>query len=158
MNKLLLVVCLLSIFGNAHGQWYVKKYNVPDIYQLSGPQLNESLQQAESNVVFSGITAGLGGFIIIITQYGDVVKKDNPSLMAEILGYEGMKTAFTLLGAGVLAGGSVGTIIYLGRIMRINKVLLYRDSNYGALHLSPTIIPGYNKVPPRWGVSLTCNF
>ena len=159
MKKIIIVLCLLlSSFNNSYGQWYVRKYQVSDIYLLSRQQLDESLHNSKNNVLISGVIAAMGGCIILLTEYGNLVPEDNPSFLAQLIGDNGMKSLTIGCGAVLLIGGSIATISYLGRIIRINTVINKKFPSFSSLNISPKIILNNYTESYRLGVSFTYNF
>lgn len=158
MKKLLVIIVLFGAFGHAYGQWYVREYNASAICFLTGPQLDKALHNSKIGLLGSVVVAGMGSYIIVFSQYGNLVKDDNPSFVAEVLGVKGMRTLITSLGAGLLAGGAAGCIINLDRIIKINKVIEFRSSTTGSLRISPGIMVDNYTGALRPGISLSCTF
>lgn len=66
MKKLIFLLILgSSAYSSSLGQWYVKKYNVPDISLLSKEDLQEAHAESKTRLVVSGCVADVGGLLII---------------------------------------------------------------------------------------------
>jgi hypothetical protein len=141
MKKSIIVSCLLLIsFINSNGQWYVKKYNVTDINFLSVEQLEESLEKSKKDLLFSGSIAGVGGLFMIVSIYVHPGMSEDPSIIEQLIGDKGIDNIFLYAGVGMLAGGTIASIAYLGRIGRIRSVINKHYSSLEPLNISPTVI------------------
>ncbi|MGC1392011.1 MAG: hypothetical protein WA816_13325 [Bacteroidales bacterium] len=149
---------LLFLFINSYGQWYLKKYQVTDINSLSKEQLEESLLNSKSSLLTSGIIAGSGGALFLVFKYLAPGMSDDPTIIEQILGDEGVNKVGMVTGIGILIGGSIASIAYLGRIGRINSVLRKNYPSFGSLDISPTIVLSRINRSSCPGLRLTYNF
>jgi hypothetical protein len=70
MKKLLFILSvLLFSFNNSDGQWFVKKYQISVINQISRSQFEKSLEKAKYNLLTPSIIAGSGGCICTINVF-----------------------------------------------------------------------------------------
>jgi hypothetical protein len=149
---------LLILFINSSGQWYLKKYQVTDINSLSRDQLEESLLSSKSSLLTSGIIAGTGGAVFLIFKYLAPGMSDDPTILEQILGDKGVNKVGMVTGVGILIGGSIASIAYLGRIGRINSVLRKNYPHFGSLDISPSIVLSRINRSSYPGLRLTYNF
>ncbi len=159
MKKMVLIAYLLLISCfNSHGQWYVKKYNVADIDFLSMEQLEESLKTSKSDLLYSGIISVAGGGVFLAGRYLPYEINDESSFFEQLIGEKGMKNILMVTGAGMVVGGAIAGIVYLGRVGRIKSVINRNYASVGTLNISPAItVDHYNQsVCP--GFTLTYNF
>ena len=159
MKKIILVSSLLIIsISTSYSQWYVKKYNVTDINFLSSEQLEESLINSKAGLLYSGIVAGIGGGIFLVAKYLPYEQDENSTFLEQLIGEKGMNGILIFTGAGILIGGSIACIAYLGRIGRIRSVINRNYSTSGSLKISPTLIlPDYTRSYCP-GLTVTYNF
>ena len=149
---------LLISVNNIFGQWYVKKYQVSDINSLTKTQLEESLKNAKSDLLISGGIAGLGGVMIVIFKYLKPGMSDDPSVIEELIGDDGMNKIGMAVGFGFLAGGIVASIVYSGRLGSIRSAIRRNYPYDGSLSLSPgMIINRYSRITSP-GIKLTYSF
>jgi hypothetical protein len=159
MKKLILVSCfLLMSFISSYGQWYSKEYIVSDINLLSKQQLEESLQTSKKDLLISGAVAGMGGVVLLIVKYFPYVESDESTFWEQLLGERAINGMGIVMGAGLIAGGVIAGIVYLGRIGTINSTINRNYPSAGSLHISPTIILNSNSQSYSPGISLTYNF
>jgi hypothetical protein len=159
MKKVFLVTFLLLIsFIDSYGQWYAKKYQVTDINFLSRRQLKESLGNSKGDLLTSGSIAITGGVIFLIFKYLRPGMSDDPSIIEQLLGDEGVNKVGVITGLGMLIGGSIASIPYLGRIGRINSVINKNYPSLGSLDIAPTIILSRLNRSSCPGLRLTYNF
>lgn len=159
MKKIVLVTYLiLTAYLNSQGQWYVKKYNVTDISFLSREQLEESLKTSKSDLLYSGIISVAGGGIYLAGRYLPYEINDESSFIEQLIGEKGMKDILKVSGAGMLVGGAIAGIVYLGRIGRIRSIINKYYASVGALNTSPTIIVSYCNKTVYPGLTITYNF
>jgi len=91
MKKLIIFFYLLLIFSCIiSGQWYVKRYQVTDINQVTKEQLEESLQDSKRNLLYSGIVVGTGGVILIAFLFLPSEPGEDPTFLEQLIGEEGM--------------------------------------------------------------------
>ncbi len=76
----------------------------------------------------------------------------------QLTGERGMKDLLMVTGAGIVVGGAIAVIIYLGRIGKIKSVINEYYSCTGPLKLSPAIIVNYDNQTFCPGITLTFNF
>jgi hypothetical protein len=159
MKKVIIVTFLLIIsFINSYGQWYVKQYQVTDINFLSKEQLEESLVKSKKDLLTAGVIAGAGGVFFLLFKYLRPGMSDDPTFIEQILGDEGVNKAGMITGIGILIGGSIAGIAYLGRIGRIKSAINRNYPSFGSLNISPTIIlNGYTRCSSP-GLRLIYNF
>jgi hypothetical protein len=159
MKKTAIVSFLLLVsFFNSYGQWYVKRYNVSDINFLSGKQLEESLEKSKDDLTTSCCIAGVGGIMMVVFKYIHPGLGEDPTFIEELIGDEGMNKIGFYAGVGLLTGGTIASIVYLGRIGSIRSVINRNFSPPGSLHLSPAIILNTYTRSYRPGFTLTYNF
>jgi hypothetical protein len=159
MKKMVLIAYLIFVSCfNSYGQWYVKKYNVSDIDFLSREQLEESLKTSKSDLLYSGIISVAGGGVFLAGRYLPYEIDDESSIIEQLLGEKGMKKILMVSGAGMVVGGAVAGIVYLGRIGRIKSVINKYFTSAGSLNISPTIIVNYHDQVVCPGFTLTYNF
>ena len=159
IRRIILIAFLASVsFVSTNGQWYVKKYNVTDIDFLSREQLDESLKESKTDLLYSGIISVSGAGVFLAGRYLPYEIDDESSFIEQLLGEKGMKNILMVTGAGMVAGGAVVSIVYLGRILRINSVINEYFSFNGSIKISPSIIIDYEKQSFSPGIALTYNF
>ena len=161
MKKSIIVICLvLFYYTSSEGQWYVRKYNVTDINALSKEQLEESLRVTKTDMYVSAVIAGLGGLIITIealTPY-DIEEDENPTLIVQLLGEKNTSNGIKIVGAGIMVGGTLAFLNYLGRNGRIKSTLNMNFPSSGTLNLSPTMVMGRSIQSVCFGINLTYHF
>lgn len=158
MKKISIVTWLfiISVF-NSYGQWYNKKYNVSDINLLTKEQLEESLSNSKNGLTISGCVAGIGGIAFIITRYVPQPIED-PTFIEQLIGDEGMNTIYQGISAGLLVGGTIASLAYLGRNARIKATIKKNYPTLGSLNISPTLLLNNHKGSYLPGITLTFNF
>jgi hypothetical protein len=149
---------LLLLTVNLHGQWYVKKYNVDKIDFLSREQLDESMKESKTDLLYSGIISLTGAGAFLAGRYLPYEITDESSFIEQLLGEKGMKKVLMATGIGIVAGGAVASIVYLGRIGRIKSVINEYYALGGSLNISPALIMNCNSQSFCAGLSLTYNF
>ena len=158
MKKSNLILCiLLFLFSNSYGQWYVRKYQVSDINQLSKKQLDESLGKTNGDLLSSGVIAGAGGCICIISAFSAWSFED-PTILEQLIGEKGMSDILTAFGAGLLAGGSIAAIGYMERKAKIKSAIQKNFPLGTSLHILPKIILNNYTATYSLGVSIAYNF
>ena len=141
MKKVIISAFLLLIYViNSSGQWYVKKYQVTDINFLSKVQLEESLQNSKNKLLFAGCTVTMGGAAFLISKYLKPGMSDDPTVIEQLLGDDGVNKVGMITGAGLIIWGSIASIVHLGRIGRIRSVINKNYPSVGSLEISPAII------------------
>ena len=147
MKKVIISSFLLLIYViNSSGQWYVKKYQVTDINFLTKVQLEESLGNSKGDLLTSGSIAITGGAIFLIFKYLRPGMSDDPSVIEQLLGDEGVNKVGVITGLGMLIGGSIVSIAHLARIGRIKSHINKNYPSVGSLDISPAIIlNGYTR-------------
>ena len=141
MKKVIISAFLLLIYViNSSGQWYVKKYQVTDINFLSKVQLEESLQNSKNKLLFAGCTVTMGGAAFLISKYLKPGMSDDPTVIEQLLGDDGVNKVGMITGAGLFIWGSIASIVHLGRIGRIRSVINKNYPSVGSLKISPAII------------------
>jgi hypothetical protein len=159
MKKIIIISCLILIsFIDSNGQWYVKKYQVTDINFLSKLQLEESLGNSKSALLFTSCTAITGGVFFLLFKYLRPGMSDDPTVIEQILGDEGVNKAGMITGIGILIGGSIASIAYLGRIGKIKSVINKNFPPFGSIDISPAIILNKYTRSSCPGLTLTYNF
>ena len=141
MGKIIIVTSFLVISSfSSYGQWYVRDYNVYDISLLSKEQLEESLKGTKKDLLYSGLFAGIGGLIILGgTATLNNGLDENASFIEQLLGSEFMGKTYIVTGAGMLAGGIISGIIYLGCLGKIRSTIYNIYPSAGYLKISPLI-------------------
>jgi hypothetical protein len=141
MKKVIISAFLLLIYViNSSGQWYVKKYQINDINFLSKVQLEESLQNSKNKLLFAGCTVTMGGAAFLISKYLKPGMSDDPTVIEQLLGDDGVNKVGMITGAGLIIWGSIASIVHLGRIGRIRSVINKNYPSVGSLEISPAII------------------
>jgi len=141
MKKVIISAFLLLIYViNSSGQWYVKKYQITDINFLSKVQLEESLQNSKNKLLFAGCTVTMGGAAFLISKYLKPGMSDDPTVIEQLLGDDGVNKVGMITGAGLIIWGSIASIVHLGRIGRIRSVINKNYPSVGSLEISPAII------------------
>jgi hypothetical protein len=159
MKKLLTISFLVIIsFINMNGQWYVKKYGVKDINDLSRDQLAASFEESKWNLLTSGGIALMGGGIYLISKYGDNSIGEDATFFEQLLGERGKKKLGMAAGFGMLAGGAIGVIVYAGRKGKISSVIRSNYPSAGLIKFTPTVILNSSSRSFYPGIRLTCNF
>ena len=159
MKKVIIVtfLALISII-NSYGQWYVKKYQITDINFLSKVQLEESLQNSKNKLLFAGCTVAMGGAAFLISKYLKPGMSDDPTVIEQLLGDDGVNKVGMITGAGLFIWGSIASIVHLGRIGRIRSVINKNYPPLGSLRISPTIMSNGFTRSSCQGFSLIYNF
>ena len=111
-----------------------------DINSLSKEQLEESLGKSKKSLILSECIAGFGGTIFFVSKYIGFDESENPTLFEELVGGKGMNNIAVVTGAGMLIGGTIASIVYLGRIGKIKSVINHNYPSLGSLNISPTSI------------------
>jgi hypothetical protein len=159
MKKIIIISCLILIsFIDSYGQWYVKKYKVTDINFLSKVQLEESLVKTKKDLLTAGGIAGAGGVFFLLFKYLRPGMSDDPTVIEQILGDEGVNKAGMITGIGILIGGSIASIVYIGRIGKIKSVINKNFPPFGSIDISPVIILSRYTRSSCPGLTLTYNF
>jgi hypothetical protein len=158
--KKLLTICFLVIisFVNVNGQWYVKKYGVKDINDLTRDQLTVSFEESKWSLITSGGIALMGGGVYLISKYGDNSIGEDATFFEQLLGERGKKKLGMAAGFGMLAGGAIGVIVYAGRKGKISSVIRNNYPYSGLIELSPTVILCRSTRAYYPGLALTYNF
>jgi hypothetical protein len=159
MKKMVLVSCLLfSVIVSSYGQWYLKKYNVTDINSLSRDQLEESYLQSKNDLLISGIVAVTGGVITALFRYGKPGMSEDPGFVEELIGDEGVNTIGFYVGLGILAGGTIASTVFLGRMGSIKSAVRRNYACIDRVNISPVAI--YNSYTKSLtpGFTLTYSF
>lgn len=159
MKRIVILLVILTITQTRSlGQWYSKTYGVSDINFLNQVQLEESLKKSKENILVSGAIAAGGEIIFLLFKYSGAGMGEDPSFLEQLIGDKGMNKLGMAFGLGMLAGGVVGTVVYIGRTGKIRSVL---DSNFpgtGSLQISPEIFLNRYTRTSCPGVRLTYNF
>jgi hypothetical protein len=159
MKNSVIISCLL-IFSiiNSYGQWYVKKYNVTDIQSLMREQLEESLQESKKNLVFSAVIAGFGGTIFLAGRYIGFGESEDPTFLEELLGEKGMNNIAMGIGAGMVVGGAIASVAFLGRNCRIRSIINKKYPSLEGLNIAPAGVFNNHTKSFCAGVTLTYAF
>ena len=141
IKKVILVtfLMLVSLF-NSSGQWYVKKYQVTDINSLTSGQLEESLANSKTGLKSAGIIAGTGGVFFLGFKYLRPGMSDDPTVIEQLLGDNGVNMVGMIISGGILIGGTIASIVYIGRIEKIKSVINKNFPPFGSIDISPAII------------------
>ncbi len=157
MKKLILTTFLLSILCfRSYGQWYEKKYSVTDINLLSRDQLEESLKESKTDLLYSGVVSAAGAGIFVAGRFLPYEINDESSFFEQLIGERGMKKVMMATGVGIAAGGLVAGIVYLGRIGKIKSVINEYFASGARLIVSPDVLI-YGQSPVA-GFSVTLSF
>ena len=158
MKKIMLVLSLLILSTITEAQWYTRKYKVTDINLLTKEQLEASLKDSKNATLFSGITAGIGAGLFMLSKYDVWESDENPTFLEELIGKQGMHNIYAGSGILLLAAGTVAFFGYLERSKNIKTVMRKNFPPLGYIHFSPKI--NYNKFSSsgNFGFLLTYNF
>ncbi len=157
MKILFLATLLLSILCfRSFGQWYEKKYNVNDINLLSREQLEESLKDYKTELLYSGVISVAGAGIFVAGRYLPYEVNDESSFIEQLIGERGMKKIVMATGVGIAAGGLVAGIVYLGRIGKIKSVIKEYYASGAKIIISPDVL--INNQSMVAGFSVTFSF
>jgi len=159
MKKIIIASYLLLMsLISSYGQWYVREYAVSDINFLTKEQLMESLKSSKEKLLGSAIIAGVGGVFLAIGKYIPYQLPDNPTILEQIIGENGMNVIEIVIGAAVLAGGSIASVCFLGRIGIINSAIERNNPVVGSLNISPALVLKSCSRSYYPGFRLTVNF
>lgn len=159
MKKVIIVTLLmLSSLFNSSGQWYAKKYQVTDINFLTKGQLEESFENSKTSLKAAGIIAGTGGVFFLGFKYLRPGMSDDPTVIEQLLGDDGVNMVGLIISGGILIGGTIASIAYLGRIGRIKSVIHRNYRSFGSLNISPALILNNNMRTSCPGFILKLNF
>jgi hypothetical protein len=159
MKRVAFASCLLLLLSfNSFGQWYQKKYQVPDINSLSLEQLQESLHESKSNTYISLGVAGVGGLLVLAGLYLPYEINDQSSFWEQLIGSKGMNYIITGIGVGCVIGGTISTFSFLGRTAKIKNTMNRNYPITGSLNISPKIMFNNYTRTSCAGVSLSINF
>ena len=160
MGKIIIVTSFLVISSfSSYGQWYVRDYNVYDISLLSKEQLEESLKGTKKDLLYSGVFAGIGGLTILggtVTLNNGV--DEDASFIEQLLGSKFMGKTYIVAGAGMVVGGIITGIIYLGRFGKIRSTINNNYPSAGSLNVSPLVILNSYTKSYCPGFTVTYNF
>jgi len=157
MKRLIIASLFLFILSfRSSGQWYEKKYNVTDINLLSREQLDESLKESKTDLLYSGAVSAAGAGIFVAGRYLPYEINDESSFLEQLIGERGMKKIVMATGVGIAAGGLVAGIVYLGRIGKIKSVINEYYASGARLIVSPDIL--ITDRSPVAGFSVTFSF
>ncbi len=159
MKKLLFVLVALLVLGlNSSGQWYQKKYNVNDINQLTRDQLQESLANTKTALIFSSLIAGFGGVLFVVCKYLKPGMGEDPGWLEQLIGDDGMNKIGMGLGIGLFAGGGIATMVHLERNSKIKAALRSNYPPAAYLKISPLMVSVNKCQSLSPGVRFTFNF
>lgn len=83
---------------------------------------------------------------------------DNPTILEQIIGENGMNFIEIVIGVGAMAGGTIASIYFLGRIATIKSAINRNYPSVGSLNISPTLnLNSYTRTYCP-GFTLTYNF
>jgi hypothetical protein len=142
MKKIMLVLSIVLLTQFAEAQWYFKKYKINDINLLTKEQPDASLKDSKNATLISGIAAGLGAGLFILSRYDVRNSDENPTFIEQLIGKQGMHKIYA--GSGILLL-TVGTVSIFGYLERTKDIKMLIHKNYpplGSIHFSPKI--GYN--------------
>lgn len=149
---------LTVIVSNLQGQWYTNKYNVSDISFLSQEELAEARIETRSNAIISGVVAGIGGSVYLIFRYLKPGMSEDPGILEQLIGDEGMNIVGQALGIGIAAGGTIAGVVYIGRLIRIQSVMNEYYPSYTSLRIGPALISNSYSKSFNPGFTLIYNF
>jgi hypothetical protein len=82
----------------------------------------------------------MGGAAFLISKYLKPGMSDDPTVIEQLLGDDGVNKVGMITGAGLIIWGSIASIVHLGRIGRIRSVINKNYPSVGSLEISPAII------------------
>ena len=120
-----IAICCLFLISclQVSGQWYVKKYQVNDINLLTQNQLEESLLESKTSLLLSGAVTAVAGLSFVYFKYWEPGVPENPTLVEELLGDDGVNMVGVALSAGVAVIGTISCIVSIGRSGTIRSTL-----------------------------------
>jgi hypothetical protein len=159
MHKIIITTSLTLILSlSSYGQWYVKKYNVSDISLLTKEQLDESLKESRTNLIYSGAASVTGVAVFLAGRYLPYEMDEESTFFEQLIGERGMKGILMVTGVGITVGGAVAAVVYLGRIGKIKSIINEYYSYGGKLNFSPVVIVNNSTKSIVPGFTLTYNF
>jgi len=161
MKKVIFLPALFMAFGlSAHGQWYMKKYEVSDIDYLTQQQLEESVTDAKSGTYTSLIVMGCGGLVILAEHFFPYKEEDddNVTILEQLLGEKSVHNLTIAGGVAIAAGGAIASIVYLSRLGTIKSALRRNFPSQGSLALSPALLTEKCSHSVCPGITLTIRF
>jgi hypothetical protein len=158
MNKTVLFFLLLIICSEANGQWYVKKYNVQDPNMLSREQLDSSYKSFKSGgYTWLGVTA-VGGLGFLMFKYLKPGMSDDPGIIQQLLGDEGVNKVGQYVCVLLAGAGLVGSLVHLARCEKIKNILRNNFPASETFRISPALIPNSYARTYTPGVTLSFRF
>jgi len=160
MNKLIIVtVILLLNTVRSNGQWYYDKYFVHDINMLTWEQMNEARDNTKNGMIVTGCIAAAGGLLI---WGGDYTLRhgldEDATWVEELFGAEFMGKTYIAIGVTAAAGGTIATLLYLGRFERIKSAIKNNYGPVGSLKITPAVIMYGNAPSATVGLSVKYRF
>lgn len=158
MKAGILLLLLFILSPDVNGQWYHKKFNVSDINLLSQEQLDTTLREFKTDTWISVGVAGLGGLLYLTFRYVKPGMSEDPGLIEQLLGDEGVNKVGEVVSLGITGAGIIAVIVYLTRVERIRSVI---NNNYPVLQsmkMSPVILVNNSSRHFSPGISLTWRF
>jgi hypothetical protein len=156
--KILVLACLLLLVNGAYCQWYTRRYNVTDINQLSGQQLDESLHDFNKGMLYSGMAVVMGGAGILVIRYGEPSVDEDSPLLEQLIGEKGMDAIGTVLCAGIAAGGVISGLDHFGRTIRIRKAIRRNYPYIREIDISAVFCTAGGNMPVAPGLALVFRF
>ena len=156
--KNIIILFLLTLSLQATGQWYKKEYHVNDINSLSKVQLDLSLKDTKTGLCIGGLVTIFGGLSCAYFYYCKPGESDDPTIIEDLLGDDGVNTAGVVISAGIAA---VGSIMFLGSFVKNSTIHAALRRNYpitGYLKLCPEIMINKYTRTSVPGVRLTWTF
>ena len=159
LRKIVFTACLtIVLVAQTNGQWYEKKYNVTDINYLTRDQLDKSLKESRTSLMYSGIVTCTGAVLFLAGRYLPYELDDNSSFLEQLIGENGMKKIMMATGVATFTGGAIAGIVYLARIGKINSVINQNYSLNGNIQILPVMIVNSSDYSLSPGISITYYF
>ncbi|MGB8492718.1 MAG: hypothetical protein WCE64_16810 [Bacteroidales bacterium] len=159
MKRIALITSfLLYSFVSTYGQWYVKKYNVTGIDQLSSAQLDESWLDARKSAGYSISVACIGGILYGVARLFPEGEIEDPNFWEQMMGVEVVNKTAMGAGIGIAACGVIAGIVYSGRAKHIRSAIERNYPPRRSFQISPGAVSNKFTGSITAGISVTWNF